>query len=91
VVSNAAAYTGVDKAESERDQIFPVNAKGPRYLVFSCGRRNLPLMRLSTDYVFDGQKRDPYLEADAVCAMIVYGESDDPSPYKRAGRTAGAW
>ena len=72
---NAAAYTGVDKAESERDKAFAVNAEGPRYLALECAKRNIPLIHISTDYVFDGHKRSPYIETDALGPVCVYGES----------------
>jgi dTDP-4-dehydrorhamnose reductase len=75
LVINAAAYTAVDKAESERDQAFAVNAEGPRYLALACAKRNIPLIHISTDYVFDGAKTSPYIESDALCPMGIYGES----------------
>jgi dTDP-4-dehydrorhamnose reductase len=75
LVINAAAYTAVDKAESERDQAFAVNAEGPRYLALACARRNIPLIHISTDYVFDGTKKTPYVVSDALCPIGVYGES----------------
>ena len=75
LIINAVAYTGVDKAESERDKAFAVNAEGPRYLALECAKRNIPLIHISTDYVFDGHKRSPYIETDALGPVCVYGES----------------
>jgi dTDP-4-dehydrorhamnose reductase len=72
---NAAAYTAVDKAESERDEAFAVNAEGPRYLALACAKRNIPLIHISTDYVFDGNKTIPYIESDALCPIGIYAES----------------
>jgi dTDP-4-dehydrorhamnose reductase len=75
LIINAAAYTAVDKAESERDEAFAVNAEGPRYLALACEKRNIPLIHISTDYVFDGTKTTPYIESDVLCPVGVYGES----------------
>jgi len=75
LIINAAAYTAVDKAELERDKAFAVNAEGSRYLALACAKRNIPLIHISTDYVFDGNKMSPYIETDAMCPVGVYGES----------------
>ena len=75
LIINAAAYTAVDKAESERGKAFAVNAEGSRYLALACAKRNIPLIHISTDYVFDGNKISPYIETDAMCPVGVYGES----------------
>jgi dTDP-4-dehydrorhamnose reductase len=75
LVINAAAYTAVDKAESERDQAFAVNAEGPGYLAVACAKKNIPLIHISTDYVFDGTKATPYIESEALCPMGIYGKS----------------
>lgn len=75
LVVNAAAYTAVDKAESERDQAFAANAEGPRYLAIACAKSNIPLIHMSTDYVFDGSKKTPYTESDPISPMGAYGES----------------
>jgi len=72
---NAAAYTAVDKAESEPEIAFAVNSEGPGHAARACARRNIPLIHISTDYVFDGNKGTPYLETDPVCPIGVYGES----------------
>ncbi|QKP78805.1 dTDP-4-dehydrorhamnose reductase [Methyloligella sp. GL2] len=75
IVVNAAAYTAVDKAESEAEQAYAVNAEGPRLLAELCAARNIPLVHISTDYVFDGSKDGFYAETDAVAPLGVYGES----------------
>jgi dTDP-4-dehydrorhamnose reductase len=75
VIVNAAAYTAVDKAESERDAAFAVNATGPRVLAEEAKRIGALLVHYSTDYVFDGEKRAPYVEDDATHPLNVYGAS----------------
>jgi len=75
VVINAAAYTAVDQAEREPDLAFAINARGPGDLARLCAERDLPLIHLSSDYVFDGTKTSPYLEDDAVAPVSVYGAS----------------
>ncbi|MEQ1652017.1 MAG: dTDP-4-dehydrorhamnose reductase [Hyphomicrobium sp.] len=75
VVINAAAYTAVDKAETEPDAAFALNASGPQYLASWCARRGVPLIQISTDYVFDGTASVPYREDDARGPMSVYGRS----------------
>jgi dTDP-4-dehydrorhamnose reductase len=75
VIVNAAAYTAVDKAEAERDLAFAVNATAPRALAEEASRIGAFLVHYSTDYVFDGEKADPYAEQDAARPINVYGES----------------
>jgi dTDP-4-dehydrorhamnose reductase len=75
VIVNAAAYTAVDKAEAERDLAFAVNATAPRVLAEEAKRIGAFLVHYSTDYVFDGEKDDPYAEQDATRPINVYGES----------------
>jgi dTDP-4-dehydrorhamnose reductase len=75
VVVNAAAYTGVDKAETESELAGLVNAMGPANVAEACAERSLPLVHLSTDYVFDGTKGSPYSEDDPVAPIGVYGSS----------------
>lgn len=70
---NAAAYTGVDRAESEPQAASALNADLPRALAAACGALDIPLVHVSTDYVFDGEKRAPYVEADAPNPLSVYG------------------
>lgn len=75
IVINAAAYTAVDKAESEPELATRVNALGPAAVAVVCHRLEIPFVTLSTDYVFDGSKQGPYTEEDAVCPGGAYGRS----------------
>ena len=75
VVINAAAYTAVDKAEQEPALAFAVNRDGPAHLAAACARFNIPLLHISTDYVYDGAKIDPYVEDDPTTPLGVYGAS----------------
>ena len=74
-VINAAAYTAVDRAESEETRAFAANAVAPSRLALETGRRGIPLVYVSTDYVFDGRKGAPYVEQDRVGPLNVYGRS----------------
>ncbi len=75
VVVNAAAYTAVDKAESEPKRAFAVNRDGARLLAEAAARRGAALISLSTDYVFDGTGTRPYVEDDPIAPLNVYGRS----------------
>lgn len=75
VVVNAAAYTAVDRAEAEPEAAFAVNTQGARWIALACARRRIPLIHVSTDYVFDGTKASPYLEGDATGPLGIYGRS----------------
>ena len=75
LVVNAGAYTAVDKAESEADMAFAVNRDGPAALAAACAQADIPLIHVSTDYVFDGTKTCAYREDDAVSPLGVYGAS----------------
>jgi dTDP-4-dehydrorhamnose reductase len=75
LVINAAAYTAVDKAESDQAAAFSVNRDGPSYLAEACAEKGLPLIHISTDYVFDGLKQGPYLESDQTAPVGIYGKS----------------
>ena len=75
LVVNAAAYTAVDAAESDIDAAYRANRDGPERLARLCAQADIPLIHVSTDYVFDGEKPDPYLETDAVAPQGVYGAS----------------
>lgn len=75
VVINCAAYTAVDKAESETELAFKVNKNGPENLAVACSKLNIPLIHISTDYVFNGTATVPYREDDKVDPMSVYGKS----------------
>ncbi len=77
VVVNAAAYTAVDKAESEPEIAYAVNRDGPANLAQACAEADIPLMHISTDYVFDGTKKGAYTEDDPVCPVSVYGASKE--------------
>src|SRR5262245_6408165 len=72
---NAAAYTAVDRAESEPERAFAVNRDGAEHVALEAQRRGIPLIHMSTDYVFDGQKSSPYIEEDPVAPLAVYGRS----------------
>ncbi|WP_108682462.1 dTDP-4-dehydrorhamnose reductase [Methyloceanibacter sp. wino2] len=75
IVVNAAAYTAVDKAESDEDAVFAVNETGARNLAEASASAGIPVIHLSTDYVFDGTKPDPYTEDDPVAPAGAYGRS----------------
>ena len=75
LVINAAAYTAVDQAESEEDVAFAVNATGPGQLAAAAAERGVPIIHISTDYVFDGSKDAPYAETEPVAPLGVYGRS----------------
>ena len=75
VVINAAAYTAVDKAESEPEAAFALNRDAPGALARACALGDVPFVHFSTDYVFDGTKPEPYVETDPICPLCVYGES----------------
>jgi dTDP-4-dehydrorhamnose reductase len=72
---NCAAYTAVDKAESEPEAAFAVNRDGPANLADECERLGIPLIHISTDYVFNGKSDRPYKEEDAADPQNVYGLS----------------
>jgi dTDP-4-dehydrorhamnose reductase len=75
LVINCAAYTAVDKAESEPDLAFAVNRDGPRHLASACRKLEIPLVHISTDYVFDGRAGKPYREEDLVNPVGIYALS----------------
>lgn len=75
VIVNAAAYTAVDKAESERDIAFAVNAIGPENLALAASQAGIRLIHISTDYVFNGDNCKPWQPDDPVGPINVYGES----------------
>lgn len=75
VVVNAAAYTAVDRAEDQQEEAFFVNRDGARFLASACDAAGIPLIHLSTDYVFDGKKAGSYSESDPPDPIGVYGRS----------------
>lgn len=75
VVVNAAAYTAVDKAESERDRAMEINGEAPGRLARWVKANDALLLHYSTDYVFDGKSDRPYVESDQPSPLNVYGES----------------
>ncbi len=75
IIVSAAAYTFVDKAESEPDLAYAVNERGPASIARTARKLGIPLIHLSTDYVFDGTKSLPYVEEDSTNPETVYGLS----------------
>jgi dTDP-4-dehydrorhamnose reductase len=75
IIINAAAYTEVDKAESEKLLAHQINAVAPQVLVDKASELNIPIIHFSTDYVFDGLKHEPYLETDEANPQSVYGQT----------------
>jgi dTDP-4-dehydrorhamnose reductase len=75
VVLNAAAYTAVDRAESDPELAHAVNAEAPRIMAEECSRLDALFVHYSTDYVFDGSKPSPWIEADVPNPLSVYGAS----------------
>jgi dTDP-4-dehydrorhamnose reductase len=75
LVINAAAYTAVDKAESEPELARAVNGLAPGAIAAVCADLGVPFVTVSTDYVFDGWKNGPYTEEDAIAPASVYGRS----------------
>ena len=74
-IVNCAAYTAVDKAESNETLCQLLNAEAPAYLAHAVGRRGGWMVQISTDYVFDGTKHTPYVEDDDTCPNSVYGRT----------------
>lgn len=75
VILNAAAYTAVDRAESERELAMAINAEAPRVLAEEARQKGALLVHYSTDYVFDGTRQGPWTEDDPAYPLSVYGES----------------
>jgi dTDP-4-dehydrorhamnose reductase len=77
LIINCAAYTAVDKAEGDQKKAFATNQSGPAFLAEECQRLHIPLIHLSTDYVFNGKARLPYKETDHVSPLGIYGKSKE--------------
>lgn len=75
LVINAAAYTAVDRAEAESSLAFSINADGPENIGKACLEQDIPLLHISTDFVFDGSKTGAYVEDDPIGPLSVYGSS----------------
>ena len=75
IVINVAAFTDVDGCESNEEKVFAINAEGMRHIALGALRCRAKVVYLSTDYVFDGKKREPYLESDPPNPLNVYGRS----------------
>ncbi len=75
VVACVGAYTAVDQAEREPELAMRINGHGPGHLADACARHAIPIIQVSTDYVFDGKKQSPYLETDPVTPQGAYGRS----------------
>jgi len=72
---NCAAYTFVDKAESEQQLAYEINAMGPSFLAKSCALKGIKLLHVSTDFVFDGEGKRPYVEDDKTNPLGAYGRT----------------
>ena len=75
LIINAAAYTAVDKAETEVDLAYAINAKAPEVMAIYAKRHGTSFLHYSTDYVFDGSKKSPYIESDIRNPLGIYGKS----------------
>jgi len=75
IIINAAAYTDVDKAESEIELAHKVNAEAPKVLTEKASQHNIPIIHFSTDYVFDGLKNESYMETDQTNPQSIYGKT----------------
>ena len=75
IIINPAAYTAVDKAESEPDLAYQINTLAPEVLADKASELDIPLIHFSTDYVFDGLKKDAYVETDLTNPQSVYGKT----------------
>jgi dTDP-4-dehydrorhamnose reductase len=75
IVIHCAAFTAVDDCELQPELAFKVNAKGTQNVARACRRRGIPILYLSTDYVFDGEKPEPYVETDGPNPLNVYGQT----------------
>lgn len=91
VVINAAAYTAVDAAETDEDRAFALNADGPRVLAAACSSRRVPLLHVSTDYVFPGDADRPYEPGDELGPRTAYGRTKAAGEDAVLGSGARSW
>lgn len=91
VVVNAAAYTAVDAAETDEAKAFALNADGPRLLAAACSAHGVPLVHVSTDYVFAGDGERPYREDEQPAPRSVYGATKAAGEAAVLGSGARAW
>ncbi|MGW4064517.1 dTDP-4-dehydrorhamnose reductase [Amycolatopsis sp. NPDC004747] len=91
VVVNAAAYTSVDQAETDEERAFAVNADGPRVLAAACASRRVPLIHVSTDYVFPGDASRPYEPSDELGPRSAYGRTKAAGEDAVLGSGASSW
>lgn len=75
LIVNTAAYTAVDKAESDLGNAYAINVIAPEVFAKYASRKNIPIIHYSTDYVFDGTKEEPYVETDVAKTKSVYGQT----------------
>jgi dTDP-4-dehydrorhamnose reductase len=90
LVIHSAAYSDVDGCERDASRAWSANAESTKHLAEACRREKIPLIYISTDYVFDGRKRTPYTESDSVCPINIYGLSKLAGEHyaRRAGVSA---
>lgn len=88
LIINCAAYTAVDKAEDEHEKAFAANQHGPALLAEECLKLHIPLIHLSTDYVFDGEANRPYKETGPVSPLGIYGQSKEAGENEVRSRLA---
>ncbi|QDC96520.1 dTDP-4-dehydrorhamnose reductase [Candidatus Methylopumilus universalis] len=82
IIINPAAYTAVDKAESEPDLAYRINTLAPEVLALMAAELDIPLIHFSTDYVFDGLKKEAYVETDKTNPQSVYGKTKNDGEEK---------
>ena len=75
IVINSAAYTNVDGCEENQDLAYSVNGQGPKNLAIACSELDIPLVHISTDYVFNGKNNRPWVKDDEIGPISVYGKS----------------
>jgi dTDP-4-dehydrorhamnose reductase len=88
ILVNAAAFTAVDQAEREAEIAFAINRDGARHAAQAAGTAGIPIIHISTDYVFDGKSPSPYREDDVTAPLNVYGRSKLEGEYAVAEATS---